>query len=614
MLKSKKGIWYFLSFIGILFLIHAVVYFVATSDSYFIYFLSVLFFALPFAFFSCAQITLKKHNRLTGRVYSPKDKTNKVIFNFYKSRTMRYTICILFSCILGFIVPIFLALLSKSEYFTIMILLPIILLTMFLVRRHYAQNPFYDENHQHKNEVLSQRIIGIVFVICSMIYGFLFYYFLTKNAGQILSSNNPFNRNKIAYTIACILNNFETIPISFATSNISYSLSFPFYVILVGYLLSGGFIFYFLSCFFQGFFLGKERLCTIFIPVEELIKKQTKKSWKIISLFFSWFALVLILFSLISYHFTAKPENIDFIDDKTSLLGELIDNTLYKIGTSEKIEKLVGKIINVETKEELEIAINAYFDEMVKNTDEYLDYYYSLGAEYKRLGLMLWDSCKNLVQQNKDEQINDTSLNNNFEQYLSDSMQEKISPNYNLEEKTEDILNSGWEKVKQASSLILEQNRITHRNGKWQACIKTNFNDICKTVVPETFGSPYGLTTARFASGAVLGFATGIITKKLVQKLSTKLTHKLAVEVISETGEKIVKKTLLGTAIGTIAPGIGNVVGFLAGTVLGFGVDAFSLKLEEIFNREDYKTDIIACIEEERQEYLENLHLAFQNY
>lgn len=613
MIKCKNELWYFLFFIVISVLVHGMVYWVST-DSYSAYFLSVIFFAAPFALYSCVQITLKKHNRLTGRVYSPKDKTNKVLYNFYKNRTFYYAFCIIISCLLGFVVPVFLVLLSKSEYFTIITLLPVILLTMFLVRKHYANNPFYDENHQHKNEVLSQRIIGIIFVICSLIYGFLYYFFLTKNFDQPLISNNPFNQNKIAFTIACILNNFETIPLSFVTSKLSYTLSFPFYVILAGYLLSGGIIFYFLSCFFQAFFLGKARLSTIFIPVENLVKKQHKKSWKILSLFFSWFAIVVLLFSLLAYHVTAKPENIEFIDDKTTLLGELIDNTLYKIGTSEKIEKLVGKIINVDTKEELKIAINTYFDEMITNTDSYLDHYYSLGAEYKRLGLMLWESCKNLVNQNKNGELQDSALDNNFEEYLNNTMQEKITPDYNLEEKTQDILNSGWEKVKKASSLILEQNRITHRNGKWQACIKTNLNDICKNAVPETFGSPYGLTTARVASSAVLGFATGIITKKLVQKLSGKLTHKLAIEVISETGEKVVKKTLLGTAIGSIAPGIGNIVGFLAGTILGIGVDVLSLKLEEIFNREEYRADIISCIEEERREYLENLNLVFQNY
>lgn len=80
-------------------------------------------------------------------------------------------------------------------------------------------------------------------------------------------------------------------------------------------------------------------------------------------------------------------------------------------------------------------------------------------------------------------------------------------------------------------------------------------------------------------------------SKKLISKLSS-------------MGFSRAASAFAGGALGTIGGPAGTVAGIAAGTAINVGVDSALLAIDEMQNRETYKQEIIATIEEERAEKL----------
>ena len=257
--------------------------------------------------------------------------------------------------------------------------------------------------------------------------------------------------------------------------------------------------------------------------------------------------------------------------------------------------------------EEMIPVINQYFDTMEGNIDAYLDKYYSLSSEYLRLWNMIKDAVNQAVAKLTDKAAETAALdavNTSTGQYLDQLLEENLIPKQDLEAALAQISHEAQKKWQQGMDIIREENKITYRNGMYQATLSTSLNDIMIKVDPNFSRT----TSARWLTSGVVGVTTGLltrkITKELVEKLAGKVSQKLAKKVITETGEKVLKKTLIGTAIGSVAPGVGNVVGFIAGAGFGVLTDFAGLKLEEQVNRSKYREEILQSIQEQRQEYL----------
>ena len=110
------------------------------------------------------------------------------------------------------------------------------------------------------------------------------------------------------------------------------------------------------------------------------------------------------------------------------------------------------------------------------------------------------------------------------------------------------------------------------------------------------------LTSA--GTGAAVGVGTGIAAKKLVSKAVEKPFFKMIVsEITKRLGSRAVGSAV-GGAVGAVGGPVGVVAGIAAGGVAGVGVDYGLLKLDEFWNRETYRDEVVQTIEDARAEML----------
>jgi len=274
---------------------------------------------------------------------------------------------------------------------------------------------------------------------------------------------------------------------------------------------------------------------------------------------------------------------------------EQIEGAIYSPGTIAKIELAkavaLGKL-NV-SRATMEGQVDRAFDRMEQNVDSYLDWYYSLMAEYMRLGKL---------------------LTGDIESYMEQKLLEHLQKG-----DTYKMLNDGLSAAASTYNAVMDEYRImvdeilkAHRLDE-----KLKNTVSVRTMSAELIYSiPVHLDmvtlTAR-ASGGAVGASVGAgigaaVTAKVVGKgifkAAAKAVAKMAASKVAGAGTGAV----VGGAIGSVIPGAGTVVGGVIGGVVG-GVlaDATLLKLEEEISREEFKQEIVRAIRTARTEFKSKL-------
>lgn len=223
-----------------------------------------------------------------------------------------------------------------------------------------------------------------------------------------------------------------------------------------------------------------------------------------------------------------------------------------------------------------------------KGVEDYLNWYFSLGAEWSRFATLLTGDIDLLLQAK-------------FSQMVMSSpeiVQRLPAVQAAYEEQ--------WAQVVGARSRaldLLDQNRLVlDERG-------------CK-VIKETSVTPWTAqwegSKARLVSGSGAGLIAGALAAKVAAKAMSKTTMKSAGTVLAKA---VVKKSIgkvgaagVGATVGTVvAPGLGTVVGALIGSgvglVVGVGIDMVALAAEEKLTREDMRKDLLSAVSESLQSY-----------
>lgn len=199
--------------------------------------------------------------------------------------------------------------------------------------------------------------------------------------------------------------------------------------------------------------------------------------------------------------------------------------------------------------------INASFDARVANVDNYLDWYYSLPADYERLLQAIGGSSEERVAQRLAEKLGEG---------VDDSA---------LEAQLAAYANA----VTALATEALEQ--LAHYDVSalpgWMVQT-TSAIDLDFLMAPLDPVKVILNVESRFAFSAAVGMGAGLITKYISA----------------------------GAAAGTLAGPAGTAAGIAAGTVAGLAVDAFLLSADEVLNRENYRADIIVTLEGARKDAL----------
>lgn len=275
-----------------------------------------------------------------------------------------------------------------------------------------------------------------------------------------------------------------------------------------------------------------------------------------------------------------------FVRDQAGMAAFVLDGKYYEQqAVAELIDEARQKseTLYADAREKLVPLINASYDARIANVDSYLDWYYSLPADYERLATMITGTAESFVAeqfQNQIEQgIDDSQLEAEFDGFAEQASQLKAGIEQEL---------AGYE-----LSGVPE----------WLMTTKELLADdfLSQPLEPTEKLMDAG---ARIGIGTATGVVGGVLAKTLVEKAMTKQFCSKVVTKISSMAASRAAGGVVGGALGTIGGPLGTVAGVAAGTALGVGVDYVLLNIDEMQNRETYKQEIIATIEEERAEML----------
>ena len=282
-----------------------------------------------------------------------------------------------------------------------------------------------------------------------------------------------------------------------------------------------------------------------------------------------------------------------FVQDQIGVAVYMIDGKTYDQEAVEMVladmagesSELTNRVQNT-----LVPLINASFDKRIENIDNYLDWYYSLSADYERVIRTftgsLEEGLKDQLAASLTEGIDDSELNDEMQTCteLAAKLQEELETRLAACEVTTvpDWLQKPAEfdpkrltEIKQPSEKLMEDNQRI---------------------------------IASVGGGAVGGYITKkvfdrVVGQEAIAKMVTTLARSLGVKTASSA---------IGGAAGSVAPVVGNAAGVVAGAAIGTGIDYALLKADETQNRQAYHDKIAESIEQQRAETLAALPQAPQ--
>ena len=285
-------------------------------------------------------------------------------------------------------------------------------------------------------------------------------------------------------------------------------------------------------------------------------------------------------------------ESIDTVSQGKQLVRDQIGKAVYVIDGKTYDQEAVEMVLSDLSGETSQLTnrvqntlvplVNAAFDKRIENIDNYLDWYYSLPADYERVIRVftgsLEEGLRNQLSTSLSQGIDDSGLN--------DEMQACAEQAAQLQENL--------------------KNRLAD-------CEVTNVPDWLQK--PAEF-NPQRLTeiqkpseqlledSQRIATSVGVGAVGGFVVKKVVDRVvGEKAFAKMTTTLARSLGLKTASSAI-GSVTGSIVPGAGNVAGFVAGTAIGTGVDFAILKADEMQNRQTYHDEIAEIIEQQRAEVL----------
>jgi hypothetical protein len=289
---------------------------------------------------------------------------------------------------------------------------------------------------------------------------------------------------------------------------------------------------------------------------------------------------------------------------------EQIDDLFFRPGTIEKLHQA-----ELEALRQVEISLvhlegqaDLAFDRMEVNVDAYLDWYYSVFAEYARIANLLVGELENHMAEKMEEKLLQGVDMRDLEQAIQTALREH-----------EAALRAYQEKVER----IMAENQVEPAPGsQFEVERQVTMNDLF------THEDTISVRTRMFASGAggvaggVSGVFSAVMVKKIVSKVAAKNVFKLAAKSVAKlaagkaagSAGGAAAGAAAGAAIGSVVPILGTAAGAVIGGIVGgvatgLAVDKTLLVLEEAVSRDEFKQEILASINEQRREFKARLRM-----
>lgn len=264
---------------------------------------------------------------------------------------------------------------------------------------------------------------------------------------------------------------------------------------------------------------------------------------------------------------------------------EHIDGQYYTIGTTASVHKLVQQVLQ---QTRVEPALCARVDSLAvapgleQAIESYLDWYFSLSAEWGRVLRLLTGGAESLLQDR---------LQQTLEQVpgLPDTLLQ-------VQKQREQALAIFGEQ-QQHIEQVLAKNHLALGKGQ---CLAQ------KPKEPLALGQ-LDDARQRLGSSAVAGIGAGafagLVAAKAMGKVGMKAAAKVLAKAAAKQGLGKAGAVATGAALGSILPGVGTVAGALAGaafgTVASIGIDWAALRAEELRVRDAMRDDLRAAMREQ---------------
>ncbi len=366
-------------------------------------------------------------------------------------------------------------------------------------------------------------------------------------------------------------------------------VSFGGYLAARVFVAAAGFIGF--SSILAIFFIPTSELKRVFLPIESAKNPDVSYSAKT-SYIAAVCALPIVLVAAFLYAegsaaYIVQSSEYSFaeslIRDKAGVVVAVIDDKYYDPEAVEQIyDDAVAKYDDLTRKSHEAIidSINDTCNKQIANVDAYLDWYYSLTADYERLAQVFTGTIEDGMREQLANRIN--------EGIDAGAIQSQL-----------DELSSGVNDVEEDLKASLAECEIADIPD-WLIIDKREMDLESLTTPPEPTSQLLGFKDrmlASFGAGTVGGVIAGKSTAKLLEKPVFK-------NISSKLATALARRGLLKTAsagVGSlIAPGVGTAGGIAVGVL----TDYLFVKADEAMNREAYREEIIAAINESRDEMI----------
>jgi len=276
-----------------------------------------------------------------------------------------------------------------------------------------------------------------------------------------------------------------------------------------------------------------------------------------------------------------------------SMAVELVDGVLVRPGTAAELRQLQieAVLLQQDALQQVNRAIDEGFDGLRANTDRYLDWYYSLSAEYVRL----FSAATGGLEAHLSRQLQQTlGAGDPFS-----ALNTAISQAMQLEARLAGD-------VRSRAIDLLESRRVHPAPGVSTEVVGTYALDDMLDLTRHE-----GLTTLeqRFAAGGATGVVSALVARQVVMRLAARGTVRMAASTLSRAALARSGAALggagagaaTGAAVGSVIPGFGTAAGALVGGVVGglgvgLGAEYLLLKTEELFRRDAHRQSLLDAI------------------
>ncbi|MDR3065476.1 MAG: hypothetical protein LBV05_08195 [Comamonas sp.] len=265
---------------------------------------------------------------------------------------------------------------------------------------------------------------------------------------------------------------------------------------------------------------------------------------------------------------------------------ERIGPQLYSLGTLDATRQQVLQLLG---RAQAGQALCQSIPEMGRQLDaaveRYLDWYFSLGAEWGRILSLLTGDVSQFLQNKLSETLGATP---GLEGWVQTLQKQALSSGAALAEGQQRI-----EETLARHHLALSPEQCLVRA------------EVASLPALELLGDARQRLTASALVGTGGGAFAAAVAGKAMAKASMKAAGKVLAKAAAKQGLGKAGAAVAGAAVGSVVPGVGTAVGAVAGAVagvvLGVGIDWAALYAEELLTRDAMRADLRASLGEQLQ-------------